>query len=80
MSNNARPCLAADWGDIQEPHWWHSGFHAIPSRSVIVQEDDWDSIIAFALTGRYVTAVFCTGRKLDRLAIARSTISASSRT
>ncbi|KAF8497738.1 hypothetical protein F5888DRAFT_1803202 [Russula emetica] len=35
---------------IQEPHWWHSGFHAVPGGNVIVQEEDWGSIIAFTLS------------------------------
>ena len=26
---------------IQEPHWWHSEFHAIPGGDVVVQGEDW---------------------------------------
>ena len=62
MSKDARPRLAADRGAVQEPHWWHSRFHAVPGGNVIVQEEDWGSIIAFTL--RYATAVFCAGRRL----------------
>lgn len=49
VSKDARPRLAADSGAIQGPHWWHSGFHAVPGGNVIVQEEDWGSIIAFTL-------------------------------
>ena len=52
VSKEARPRLAADREAVQEPHWWHPGFHAVPGGNVIVQEEDWGSIIAFTL--RYV--------------------------
>ncbi len=75
---DTRPRLVADREAIQEPRWWHSGFHAVPGGNVIVQEEDWGSIIAFTL--RYVTLCVSVVRKLDCWATARSTISASSRT
>ena len=63
VSKEARLRLAADRKAIQEPHWWHSGFfHAVPGGDVIVQEEDWGSIIAFTL--RWVTAVFGAWRRL----------------
>jgi len=42
------------WPDreaIQEPRWWHSGFHAVPGGNVVVQEEDWGNIAAL-LSGR----------------------------
>ncbi|KZT01952.1 uncharacterized protein LAESUDRAFT_662877 [Laetiporus sulphureus 93-53] len=35
---------------VTEPDWWRSGCHAVPGGNVIVQEDDWGSIIAFTLS------------------------------
>jgi 1-phosphatidylinositol-3-phosphate 5-kinase len=49
VSKDARLRLATDREAIQEPHWWHSGFHAVPGGNVIVREEDWGSIIAFTL-------------------------------
>jgi 1-phosphatidylinositol-3-phosphate 5-kinase len=49
VPKDARPRLAGDREVIQEPHWWHSGFHAVPCGNVIMQEEDWGSIIAFTL-------------------------------
>jgi len=49
VSKDARPRLAADREAIQGPKWWHSGYHAVPGGNVIVQEEDWGSIIAFTL-------------------------------
>ncbi|KAH9172442.1 hypothetical protein EDB89DRAFT_2095957 [Lactarius sanguifluus] len=50
MSKDARQRLAADREAIQKPQWWHSGYHAVPGGNVIVQEEDWGSIIAFTLS------------------------------
>ncbi|KAI0299986.1 hypothetical protein B0F90DRAFT_1810525 [Multifurca ochricompacta] len=50
VSKDARPHLAAERDAIQEPRWWHSGYHAVPGGNVIVQEEDWGSIIAFTLS------------------------------
>ncbi|KAH8985256.1 hypothetical protein EDB86DRAFT_3105782 [Lactarius hatsudake] len=50
MSKEARQRLAADREAIQKPQWWHSGYHAVPGGNVIVQEEDWGSIIAFTLS------------------------------
>jgi 1-phosphatidylinositol-3-phosphate 5-kinase len=62
-ANGCASRLAADGeAAIQEPHWWHSGFPAVPGGNVIVQEEDRGSIIAFTL--RYVTAMFCARRRL----------------
>jgi 1-phosphatidylinositol-3-phosphate 5-kinase len=52
VPKDRRPRLAAEREAIQEPKWWHSGYHAVPGGNVIVQEEDWGSIIAFTL--RYV--------------------------
>ena len=46
MSKDARLHLAVDHEAIQEPRWWHSGHHAVPGGNVVVQEEDWASIIA----------------------------------
>ncbi|KAF8497755.1 hypothetical protein F5888DRAFT_1694551 [Russula emetica] len=46
------------------PHWWHSGFHAVPGGNVIVQQEDWDSIIAFTLLSG---STFDYQRKLTNL-------------
>lgn len=32
-----------------EPEWFGHGCHAVPGGNVIVREDDWGSIISFAL-------------------------------
>ncbi|KAI9453676.1 hypothetical protein F5148DRAFT_459148 [Russula earlei] len=50
VSKEARPRLSADHEAIQEPQWWHAGYHAVPGGNVIVQEEDWGSIIAFTLS------------------------------
>lgn len=60
LSKDARPRLTADREAIREPHWWHSGFHAVPGGNVIVQEEDWGSIIAFTL--RYVPPASVSAR------------------
>jgi 1-phosphatidylinositol-3-phosphate 5-kinase len=78
VSKEARPRLAAGREAIREPHWWHPGFHAVPGGNVIVQEEDWGSIIAFTL--RYVFPASVLGRDWTCSPIVRSTISASSRT
>ena len=49
MSKDARQRIAASREAIPKPQWWHSGYHAVPGGSVIVQEEDWGSIIAFTL-------------------------------
>jgi 1-phosphatidylinositol-3-phosphate 5-kinase len=36
VSKDARLRLSADREAIQELHWWHSGFHAVPLGNVIV--------------------------------------------
>ena len=61
VSKDARSRLAADREAIQEPRWWHSGYHAVPGGNVIVQEEDWGSIIAFTL-GYVSSLVFASGR------------------
>jgi 1-phosphatidylinositol-3-phosphate 5-kinase len=64
LSKDARPRLVADREAVQQPHWWHPGFHAVPGGNVIVREEDWGSIIAFTL--RYVGAsCVCVGRRLN---------------
>jgi 1-phosphatidylinositol-3-phosphate 5-kinase len=62
VSKNARSRLAADREAIQEPRWWHAGWHAVPGGNVIVKEEDWGSIIAFTL--RYVPPELCLSSKL----------------
>jgi len=49
VSKDLRLCLAAHREAIQEPHWWHSGFHPVPGGNVIVQEEGWGSIITSTL-------------------------------
>ncbi len=68
MSKDARQRLTADREAIQKPQWWHSGYHAVPGGNVIVQEEDWGSIIAFTL--RYVSSHFFMMRRLDCFAAA----------
>ena len=63
VSKDARPRLAADREAIQEPRWWHSGYHAVPGGNVIVQEEDWGSIIAFTLG--YVPSCVFVSQRLD---------------
>ena len=61
VSKDARPRLAVDREAIQEPRWWHSGYHAVPGGNVIVQEEDWGSIIAFTL--RYAPSCVCARKR-----------------
>ena len=63
VSKDARSRLAADREAIQEPKWWHSGYHAVPGGNVIVQEEDWGSIIACTL--RYVPSCVCVRWRSD---------------
>ncbi|KAI0260351.1 hypothetical protein BC834DRAFT_973492 [Gloeopeniophorella convolvens] len=49
VPKDARARLAAEREGVEEPVWWHAGYHAVPGGSVIVQEEDWGSIIAFTL-------------------------------
>ena len=63
VSKDARPRLAADREAFQEPRWWHSGYHAVPGGNVIVQEEDWGSIIAFTLG--YVSSCVYVRQRLD---------------
>ncbi|KAG6914163.1 hypothetical protein DXG01_002001 [Tephrocybe rancida] len=39
-----------EWTGSEEPAWWKTGCHALPGSSVIVNEDDWGSVIAFTLS------------------------------
>jgi len=78
VSKDARPRLAADHEAIKDPRWWHAGYHAVPGGNVIVQEEDWGSIIAFTL--RYVRSAYGIRWRLDWFVAVRWTISASSRT
>ena len=39
---------------VEEPEWWGKKCHAVPGSSAIVHEDDWGSIISYAL--RFVCA------------------------
>ncbi|KAI0052167.1 hypothetical protein FA95DRAFT_1602122 [Auriscalpium vulgare] len=50
VAKEARRSLTADREAIPEPRWWGHGYHAVPGGSVIVQEEDWGSIIAFTLS------------------------------
>lgn len=61
VSKDARSRLAADREAIPEPQWWHSGYHAVPGGNVIVQEEDWGSIIAFTLG--YVSPCVCVRQR-----------------
>ncbi|KAF5349966.1 hypothetical protein D9756_009237 [Leucocoprinus leucothites] len=36
----------------EEPEWWSGACHALPGSSVVVREDDWGSVIAFALSSQ----------------------------
>lgn len=49
LPKESRATFANKRQTIQEPQWWHHGFHAIPGGKVVVQEEDWGSIIAFTL-------------------------------
>ncbi|KAH0580710.1 hypothetical protein H2248_002196 [Termitomyces sp. 'cryptogamus'] len=39
-----------EWKGSEEPGWWKAGWHVLPGSSVIVDEKDWGSIIAFTLS------------------------------
>ena len=45
----SRAQLAAHREAIPAPVWWSSGHYTVPGGNVIVQEEDWGSIIAFTL-------------------------------
>ncbi|KAI0065116.1 hypothetical protein BV25DRAFT_1799271 [Artomyces pyxidatus] len=50
VPKEARAQLSSERSAIEEPRWWKAGYHAVPGGSVIVQEEDWGSIIAFTLS------------------------------
>ncbi|KAI0272218.1 hypothetical protein BGY98DRAFT_1123422 [Russula aff. rugulosa BPL654] len=56
---DARLRLVTGSEAIQEPHWWH-WISCLPGGNVIVQEEDWGSVIAFTLS----SLVHPTGRHM----------------
>ncbi|KAG6816538.1 hypothetical protein H0H87_005315 [Tephrocybe sp. NHM501043] len=38
------------WAGSEEPMWWKIGCHVLPGSNVIVEEEDWGSVIAFTLS------------------------------
>ncbi|KAF7318576.1 hypothetical protein HMN09_00368000 [Mycena chlorophos] len=56
---------------LEEPEWWKRGWHVPPSSNVLVREDDWGSVIAFAMSNPDYT------RELATLSLGRPGMTAS---